>query len=209
SIVRVAADVAARSWLPSGAPASSARIPRPTLAPPASHMPILKRLQSILRVTALAAVLLPASPPAHAQRIQIPAPVGMVKDFANVIAAERDAPITRIVEEVRAKSGGEIAIVTLATLQGRPRDELALTIGREWGVGQKGDTGDPNRNTGTVVLVIPRETSDDGRGHLKIETGTGTTTFITAAEAGRVADRYLVPEFRRGDYGTGILMGVV
>src|SRR5690606_23290361 len=34
-------------------------------------------------------------------------------------------------------------------------------------------------------------------------------TFITAAEAGRIADRYMVPAFRDGDYGRGILGGVV
>src|SRR5690606_8214828 len=107
------------------------------------------------------------------------------------------------------KSGGEIVVVTLPSLEGQPIDDVALRIGREWGVGRRGEPGDPARNTGVVVLVIPRETSLDGRGHLKIETGIGTTTFITAAEAGRIADRYMVPAFRDGDYGRGILGGVV
>lgn len=52
-------------------------------------------------------------------------------------------------------------------------------------MGRRGDPGDPARNTGIVVLVVPKETAPDGRGQLKIETGTGTTRFITAAEAGR------------------------
>ena len=117
----------------------------------------------------------------------LPQPIGYVNDFANVIAPEQEAAIGRIIEEVRTKSGGEIVVVTMATLQGRTLDELALRIGREWRIGQKGEPGDSARNTGVVVLVIPRETSDDGRGHVKIETGLGTTTFITAAEAGRIA----------------------
>ncbi len=169
----------------------------------------MTRLRSILRVAACALVPVLAPEAGHAQGVQVPAPTGMVNDFANVIPAEQETQITRIVEEVRAKSGGEIAVVTMPTLQGRTVDELALEIGRQWGVGRRGDPGDPTRNTGMVVLVIPRESSDDGRGHLKIETGTGTTTFVTAAEAGRVADRYMIPAFREQDYGTGILMGVV
>src|SRR5690606_17895469 len=64
-------------------------------------------------------------------------------------------------------------------------------------------------NTGIVVLVVPKETAPDGRGQLKIETGTGTTRFITAAEAGRVADAYMIPYFREGDYGMGIYAGVM
>src|SRR5690606_31779555 len=100
-------------------------------------------------------------------------------------------------------------VVTLPSLEGRTRDEVALEIGRQWGVGRRGDPGDPARNTGIVVLVVPKETAPDGRGQLKIETGTGTTRFITAAEAGRVADAYMIPYFREGDYGMGIYAGVM
>ncbi|MBI3082343.1 MAG: TPM domain-containing protein, partial [Gemmatimonadetes bacterium] len=134
--------------------------------------------------------------------------MGYVNDFADVIPAEREAQIARIVEEVQAKSGGEIVVVTLASLAGRTRDEVALEIGRQWKVGRKGEPGDPGRNTGAVVLVVPKETSPDGRGHVKIETGLGTSTFLTAAEAGRIADDHMLPRFREGDYGTGILHGV-
>jgi uncharacterized protein len=145
---------------------------------------------------------------ASAQQLQLPSPVGYVNDFANVITAERAAAIERVIEEVRQKSGGEIVVVTLPSLQGRTRDEVGLQIGREWRVGQSGQPGDAARNTGLIVLVVPRETSDDGRGHLKIETGLGTSTFITATEAGRIADLHMVPAFREGDYGLGIHQGV-
>src|SRR5690606_24038942 len=101
-----------------------------------------------------------------------------------------------------------IVVVTMPTLLGRTRDELALQLGREWGVGRAGEPGDTLRNTGVVVLVVPKETSEDGRGHVKIETGLGTSTFITAAEAGRIQDELMVPRFRERDYGTGILLGV-
>jgi uncharacterized protein len=85
---------------------------------------------------------------------------------------------------------------------------VALRLGREWGVGRAGEPGDPARNTGLIMLVVPKETSPDGRGHLRIETGLGTNTFITAAEGGRIADLHVIPAFREGDYGTGILHGV-
>lgn len=161
-------------------------------------------LAVVVAVVALALVSAPAS-----AQFRIPEPVGFINDFANVIPPEYEARIQQVIDEVRAKSGGEIVVVTLPSLEGRPIDEVALRIGREWGVGRKGDPGDPARNTGVVVLVVPKETSPDGRGHLKIETGIGTTTFITAAEAGRIADDYMVPAFRERDYGRGILEGVV
>src|SRR5690606_18941394 len=117
-----------------------------------------------------------------------------------------EAAIQRVIDEVRQKSGGEIVVVTLPSIEGRSRDEVALTIGREWGIGQRGEPGGPARNTGVRVLVVPR-TSAAG-GDLKIELGLGANTFITATEAGRIADEAMVPAFRQDDYGAGIQAGV-
>src|SRR5213596_2153675 len=102
--------------------------------------------------------------PKSAAAQEIPAPRGFVNDFADVLSPETESRIQAIVDEVRAKSGGEIVVVTLPDLGGRPLDDVALRIGREWKVGAKGEAGDPNRNNGTVVLVVPKETSKDGRG---------------------------------------------
>ena len=68
---------------------------------------------------------------------------------------------------MREKSGGEIVVVTLPSLEGRGRDEVALQIGREWKMGQKGGPTDRNRNTGVVVLVSMQDRK------WRIETGTG------------------------------------
>lgn len=139
--------------------------------------------------------------PARAQ-LQLPAPVGYVNDFANVIdPAYRDSMLA-VIDEVREKSGGEIVVVTLPSLEGRSRDEVALQIGREWKVGQKGGPNDPNRNTGTIVLVSMQDHA------WKIETGTRTMTFITAAEAGRIGRDLMAPELRAGNTGRGIYRAV-
>ena len=93
------------------------------------------------------------------QGLQIPAPVGYVNDFANVIAPQYKSQMERIIEDVRAKSGGDIVVVTLPDLGGRPQEDVARMIGREWGVGKKGNPGEPTRNYGVVILLVPKETS--------------------------------------------------
>ena len=60
---------------------------------------------------------------------QFPAPQGYVNDFAGVLPADAQARITRIAEDVRAKSSGEIALVTLKDLGGREANDVALRIG--------------------------------------------------------------------------------
>ncbi|MGH7718088.1 MAG: TPM domain-containing protein, partial [Gemmatimonadaceae bacterium] len=112
------------------------------------------------------------------QAIQVPQPRGFVNDFADVVPAESEARIQRIVEDVREKSGGEIVIVTLPDLGQRDVADIAREIGRQWGVGRAGEPGDPARNTGVIVLVVPKETSADGRGRFRIETGYGAEGFL-------------------------------
>jgi len=135
--------------------------------------------------------------------LQIPPPRGLVNDFANVIPAASAARIERIAQDVRDKSKGEMAIVTLSDLGGRDPMDVALQIGREWKVGNLAPIGDASRNAGVVILVVPKESAQDGRGRCRILTGQGTEGFITDATTGEIC-REATPLFAQRDYGAGI-----
>jgi uncharacterized protein len=135
--------------------------------------------------------------------LQIPAPVGLVNDFAHVIPADAAASIEQIASDVRAKSRGEIAVVTLPDIGQNAPADVALRIGREWKVGKIGNPGDPTRNAGAVILLVPKETSSDGHGHCFIATGQGAEGFITDADAGAIC-RQATPFFMQRDYGHGL-----
>lgn len=136
---------------------------------------------------------------------QIPSPQGMVNDFANVISAEDQARIERLAQIVRGGSQGEIAVVTLPDLEGRDVGDVALRIGREWGVGAASAIGDESRNAGVVVLLVPRETSGDGRGYISIQVGQGAEGFITDGQAGDIR-REATPMLSRGEYGPALTL---
>lgn len=139
------------------------------------------------------------------QEPQIPAPVGVVSDFAGVLPAADVTRMTRLIEIVRAGSRGEIAVVTLPDLGGRDVGDMALRIGREWGVGAAAGIGDRTRNAGVVVLLVPRESSADGRGQISIQTGQGAEGFITDGIAGDIR-REATPLLSRGEYGAGLTL---
>ncbi len=138
-----------------------------------------------------------------AQGPAIPAPRGWLNDFAKVVPAEQAARIEAVAQRVREASQGEIAIVTLPDLDGRAVGDVALRIGREWGVGAKAEAGDPTKNAGVVVLLVPKESSKDGRGHISITTGRGVEGFIPDAVAGDIR-REATPFFQQRDYGSGL-----
>jgi uncharacterized protein len=139
----------------------------------------------------------------QSQPVQLPPPRGLVNDFASVLPASSAARIERIAQDVRDKSGGEIAVVTLPDIAGRDVGDEALRVGREWKVGQNAKIGDRQRNAGVVILLVPKETSSDGQGHISIQTGQGTEGFITDAQAGDIR-REATPYLQQREYGQAL-----
>jgi uncharacterized protein len=136
-------------------------------------------------------------------QLQLPTPTGYVNDFARVISPTAKSRIEGIIADVKAKSGGEIVVVTMTDLRGREASDVARDIGRQWRVGQSGGPGDRARNTGVIVLLVPKETSPDGRGHSFIAPGTGSEGFITDATAGAMQDEAM-PFLRAADYSAAL-----
>jgi uncharacterized protein len=153
---------------------------------------------------ALAVLFLGTSLAAAAQQpLTIPPPTGVVNDFAHVLDPATIERMTRVAEDVRNKSRGEIAVVTLPDIGQRAPADVALQIGRQWKVGKIGNPGDPTRNAGAVILLVPKETSSTGHGQCFIATGQGTEGFITDATAGEIC-REATPAFAAKDYSTGL-----
>src|SRR2546422_9554042 len=73
------------------------------------------------------------------------------------------AHMEAVIAEVRAKTRGEIAVVTLPDIADRPAADVALEIGRRWGVGAKGEAGDPAKNLGVVVRSEERRVGKECR----------------------------------------------
>lgn len=131
------------------------------------------------------------------QTFTLPQPVGYVNDFAQILDAGTKARIDAIANDVKTKSGGEVVVVTLPSLGGRPIEEIGLRIGREWKVGASGNVGDRARNAGTIILVAPNERA------MRIEVGSGAEGFLNDARTGAIQDE-AIPYFRANNYPAGI-----
>ncbi len=132
----------------------------------------------------------------------LPSPVGYVNDFAGVIPADAKARLEALAVQLNATTRGDMVIVTLPDLGGRPVSEVALRLGREWKIGADAPIGDQTRNAGVVILVVPKETSSDG-GHCRIEVGQGAEGFLTDGTVGQLC-RDAVPQFKAQDYAGAI-----
>jgi uncharacterized protein len=131
-------------------------------------------------------------------------PTGMVTDVANIIDDATQARIEARLAHLRDVTGAEVAVVTLPTIGDRAPVEVAVAIGRAWGVGAKAAIGSQQRNAGVVMLLVPR--TAEHKGEIFIASGTGTEGFVTDARSGQIADQML-PALRNGDYGGAVDLG--
>src|SRR5438309_4089693 len=140
-------------------------------------------------------------------QIALPAPTGYVNDFAHVLDPAAVRRMEALIAEVREKTRGDIAVVTLADIGDRAPLDVALQIGREWGVGAKGEAGDPAKNLGVVVLLVPRKNHRPGSGKVFIATGRGAEGFLPDARAGLIRDT-MTSYFASERYSDGLELGV-
>jgi uncharacterized protein len=134
-------------------------------------------------------------------------PTGYVNDLAGVIDPASASSMTDLIERLRPVTGAEIAVVTLPSIGDHDAAEVALAIGRKWRVGSKAEIGDPRRNAGLVMLLVPRREGDPNSGQIRIEVGQGLEGIVTDAAAGQIRD-LMRPHLAEGKYGDGLLLGV-
>lgn len=146
----------------------------------------------------VAAALLTTALLAHAAAADapLPPPRGFVTDDAGVVSPDVAARLTRLLEELREKTGAEIAVVTVQTTA--PLDDFtyAMRLAEAWKPGRKGE------DTGVVFLVAVRDR------RIRVVVGYGLEGVLPDGLVGAIQDEEVVPRFRAGRIDDGIWHGV-
>ena len=131
--------------------------------------------------------------PAAAQTF--PQLTGRVVDQANLLSPAQEADLSSKSEAVEAKTGRQLVVATVSSLQGRTIEDYGYKLGRAWAIGQKG------KNDGVILLVAPNERK------VRIENGYGATVFLTDAMSSIIIRNAILPRFKAGDMAGGIVAG--
>src|SRR5216684_3371181 len=118
-------------------------------------------------------------------------PAGYVSDLAGVIRPEAKERLEALCAEVEQKTGAQMAIVTVQSLEGESVENYAVDLYKQLGVGNK------KENRGVLLLVAPNDRK------YRVEVGYGLEPVINDARAGD-AGRAMVPLLREGNYSAAI-----
>jgi uncharacterized protein len=150
----------------------------------------------------LAALLLLATPACgrtHAAATEaqphFPALTGRIVDQAHLLTPAEEQALAAQSAAVERDTKAQYVVVTIRSLEGSRIEDYGYRLGRFWGIGRKG------ANDGVILLVAPTERK------VRIEVGYGLEKRITDPFAGNVIRDRMLPAFRRGRFGDGILAG--
>ena len=128
--------------------------------------------------------------------LNLPALTGRIVDQANIIQpATRDAIESKLAE-LESKSGIQLVVATVNSLEGQDIEPYANELFRNWKLGEK------DKNNGVLLLVAPNER------RVRIEVGYGLEKTLTDALSKVIITNAIAPRFKAGDFGGGISRGV-
>ena len=128
--------------------------------------------------------------------LNFPALTGRVVDQANIIAPATRASIEQKLAELESKSGIQIAVATVNSLEGQDIESYANELFRTWKLGEK------TKNNGVLLLVAPNER------RVRIEVGYGLEKTLTDALSKVIIANAITPRFKAGDFSGGVSRGV-
>jgi uncharacterized protein len=119
-------------------------------------------------------------------------PQGYVSDFAGVVDAGGKRQLDAYCAAVEQATGAQIALVTIASLQREPIEDVTHAIFRAWNLDQK-----PQRNA--VMWLVAVENRRDW-----METGSGLATVLTSSEISAML-RQARPALARQQYAQALM----
>jgi uncharacterized protein len=142
----------------------------------------------------LAAIVVAATVTLGAQAL--PRLTAPVNDLAHVIDASSAAELDKRIRALQTASGDAVVVATVPTMAPYSTiEEYAVKLFEQAGIGSR------SKDNGLLVVLAVDERK------IRIEVGYGLEEFITDGFSGDTIRQVMLPEFRQGRYGPGLLAG--
>ena len=120
---------------------------------------------------------------------------GRVVDEAALMSRKQAHQLTQQLAAFEKRSGIQLVVVSVDSLDGETIEEYGYQLGRHWGIGQQG------KNNGVLLLIAQDERK------VRIEVGYGLEGALPDAIAANIIQTRILPAFKRGDMVAGVVAG--
>ena len=124
-----------------------------------------------------------------------PNPPKLVNDFANILTAEQTLALETKLYQFDDTTTNQVIVVIVPNLGGKDVADVAIDLGRKWGVGNK------KSNNGVILLISVEDRK------LNISPGYGLEKSLPDVVCQQIIDNIIVPDFKGSDYYAGINQG--
>jgi uncharacterized protein len=126
----------------------------------------------------------------------VPPLTDRVQDGAGLLSPEQIRTLTIRLAAFEREVGHQVVVLTLQSLEGEAIEAFSIRVADAWRVGRA------DVDNGVIVIVA----AEDRRA--RIEVGYGLEGVLPDAAAARIMREVMIPEFRRGAMGEGVVRGV-
>ena len=154
----------------------------------------IKRLFLAFAVS-VSPLILFALVPSNAMALEVPAMNGPVNDLAGVMSAAEKSELEAYLSAVNNQTGVQVAVLTVPSLDGDAIEDFSIRVAEKWKLGQA------DKDNGALLVVSIEDRS------LRIEVGYGLEESLTDMKSGLIIRSVIVPYFKQGEYGSGIIAG--
>jgi len=118
-------------------------------------------------------------------------------DMAGVVDAKTEAGLNNWLLALEKKTGAQLKVLTIESTRGQDIHSYAMELARRWRLGDK------EKDNGVLVVIAVAD-----RKYTTV-VGQGIEDTLPDLYTHTIAEKYFVPNFRRGDFATGIYEGTV
>jgi uncharacterized protein len=146
-----------------------------------------------MRFLVLLCLLLLAAPCAA---VDVPPLRGHVNDYAGLLSPAAAQKLEAELSAFEQSDSTQIAVLTIASLEGQDLEQYSIGVVEQWKIGQKGI------DNGALLLVVKNDRKT------RIEVGRGLEGKLTDLVSGRIIRNEMTPAFKRGEFDAGVSAGV-
>jgi uncharacterized protein len=128
--------------------------------------------------------------------VTYPSAAGYVNDYADIISDTTQSQLESKLSDYEVKTGKEVVVVTIKSLEGEPIEDYAVSLFEKWGIGKA------KEDNGVLFLIAQQDRL------MRIEVGYGLEGELTDGSAGKIIRDIVSPKFKGGDFTGGISDGV-